>query len=267
MQFPYTDRSIYQNNPLDKVIAQLRFPTILKIDTDASALSQFQDRIRDIFPMYQEQREIVNEINIGFPIPFQQNGIPQISNQSTKRTHVFKSEDGNWIFSLANTSISLSTRTYTKWEVFREYFQNAKNAFVEIYNPIFISRIGLRYINIFCRSSLNISPDREWNHLIKPYYNGLLSEIQDSQLLSFQNVNEIALDQEKCTVKTMSTFVNKKDDGEKCLVIDNDYAKNIKTAVAQADSVLDYLNGESSRFIRWIISDELHQAMRPQNVE
>ena len=55
MPFPEVKRIIYKKNPLDKVICQLRFPTILKIEKEIPA--EFQERIRKEFPNYSESTE------------------------------------------------------------------------------------------------------------------------------------------------------------------------------------------------------------------
>ena len=52
MPFPDSERVIYQRNPLLEVICQLRFPSILRIDSEAPAV--FQERVRKEYPMYQE---------------------------------------------------------------------------------------------------------------------------------------------------------------------------------------------------------------------
>ena len=47
MAFPEVERVIYERNPLDEVICQLRFPAILKIDEPPIA---FQEQIRTRYP-------------------------------------------------------------------------------------------------------------------------------------------------------------------------------------------------------------------------
>src|SRR5690349_8063160 len=53
MPFPESPRVIYNHNPLESVVAQLRFPIILAVETDAPA--GFQNRIRAEYPLFGEQ--------------------------------------------------------------------------------------------------------------------------------------------------------------------------------------------------------------------
>ncbi|MCH7755956.1 TIGR04255 family protein, partial [candidate division KSB1 bacterium] len=55
MPFPEVKRVIYKKNPLDRVICQLRFSPILKIDAEIPA--EFQDMIRADFPNYSEKTD------------------------------------------------------------------------------------------------------------------------------------------------------------------------------------------------------------------
>ena len=53
MPFPEVRRVIYKKSPLDRVICQLKFPPVLRIDADMPV--EFQDCIRREFPNYDEK--------------------------------------------------------------------------------------------------------------------------------------------------------------------------------------------------------------------
>ena len=55
MPFPITDRVSYSHNPLNQVVCQLRFPSILKIE--ATLPVDFQESIRHEFPIFQERQK------------------------------------------------------------------------------------------------------------------------------------------------------------------------------------------------------------------
>src|SRR5260370_1097479 len=52
MTFPDSPRVIYNTNPLEEVICQLKFPPILKIESVPPAT--FQDEIRSTYPLFQD---------------------------------------------------------------------------------------------------------------------------------------------------------------------------------------------------------------------
>jgi uncharacterized protein (TIGR04255 family) len=53
MLFPDVPRVIYEVNPLEEVICQLRFLPVLKIDTEPPA--GFQEEIRAEYPLYESK--------------------------------------------------------------------------------------------------------------------------------------------------------------------------------------------------------------------
>ena len=93
---------IYAKRQLVEVICQLRFPTILSIDTREPA--DFQETVRAAFPRYQCQVEKLPGVN----------GEPA----RTVNNHTFISEDGGYKLSLTKDFIALSTMRYTHWEDF-----------------------------------------------------------------------------------------------------------------------------------------------------
>ena len=56
MLFSDRSRSNYRNAPIHEVICQLRFPTILTINSVEPA--DFQEAIRDAFPQYARRQDI-----------------------------------------------------------------------------------------------------------------------------------------------------------------------------------------------------------------
>lgn len=61
MLFPESERVIYDQNPLEEVICELRFPQILRIESEAPAA--FQDRVRGEYPLVNKR----TPLNLGLP--------------------------------------------------------------------------------------------------------------------------------------------------------------------------------------------------------
>jgi uncharacterized protein (TIGR04255 family) len=91
--FPDSDRVIYDRNPLIEVICQLRFPPILRVDSEVPA--RFQEQIRDDFPLLTEEDFTV--------LPDLSPELSQIvraslQQQAPRKNWKFTSEDNNWNF-------------------------------------------------------------------------------------------------------------------------------------------------------------------------
>ena len=120
-------RYAYGKSQLIEVICQLRFPTILSIDTREPA--DFQETVRAAFPRYQCQVEKLPGVN----------GAPA----RTVNNHTFISEDGGYKLSLTKDFIALSTMRYTHWEDFAARLDEPLGQFIKIYRPNCFDRVGL----------------------------------------------------------------------------------------------------------------------------
>lgn len=261
MPFPDSSKVIYKRNPLDKVICQLRFPAILKIETDIPA--NFQEKIRSEFPVYNENMEV----NLNFP-PMMENLIPdELLKQNLQipqlKNHEFSSEDGECKINLTRNFISLSVSKYSRWDDFKQKLLKPIDALIEIYNPAYYTRIGLRYIDVIRRSALDLD-DVAWSELLQPHILGMLSssEIQKN-ILIFENKYEIKLSDNKSISRIITKFVETLDDTEKCYSIDTDFFNNSKIEIDKAIEILDYFSIRGARLIRWCITDRLYNAMEP----
>ena len=111
-------RTHYAKAPVHEVICQLRFPTILSINSADPA--EFQDRIRTILPQYAKKEER--------PLP--KPGQPQ-SAELIHNYH-FLSADGKWKLNLTSNFISLSTVAYTSWEEFGQKLDQPLAQFIRL---------------------------------------------------------------------------------------------------------------------------------------
>src|ERR1044071_6434945 len=93
-------RVIYDNNPLVEVILQVRYPTLLRLQTEVP--SAFQEKVLEQYPLYQfeELLELVPPPAPGTSPVFRE-----------LKVHRFLSSDKNWRASLSAESVSVSTKT------------------------------------------------------------------------------------------------------------------------------------------------------------
>ena len=263
MIFPETPRIIYSKNPLDEVICQLRFPTILGIEKDIPY--EFQESIRKDFPQYVEEEE--------FQIPLPGSSLENVpvelfelaKNSINRKNFSFLSENSKWKINLTRDFISISTVDYTRWEVFRDYFTPALDNFIRIYKPAYYSRIGLRYRDVICKSSLNLSNEK-WSELLHPSIIGLLGDDDlENHVQEISSNTLLDLGDDSSKVKIQNGFILLKNE-EKGFLIDSDFFSLNRTEIHDAMTKLDFFHECASRLIRWSITEKLHNTMEPKGL-
>lgn len=259
--FPDAPRLVYQRNPLAEVICQVRFPSVLRIETELPAA--FQDQIRKVFPIYNEET--------GSAV----SGIPQEVLQVfggslpgglvVEKPRKFLSADENWSVTLTKGFLALSTKRYHRWEEFRRHLDLALDALQKHYEPAFYTRIGLRYRNVVRRSALTLDAVK-WPELLRHELAGELAAEEISQHVEQTTRRTLV------TLPAVDAKVNIRhglavDNNEPCYVIDNDFFIDSRTEPSNAFNILQYFSREAHRLFRWCISDQLHEAMGPQPLE
>lgn len=257
MLFPETQRVTYKKNLLDRVICQLRFPPILRIDKESPV--EFQDAIRKNFPEFQEKEEITLPQSMQQEVPFEV--LRQIIPSEIKN-YQFSSKEGFWTVNLTHTFVALITRKYKNWEEFKSKLDEPLKALNNSYEPAYFSRIGLRYVDIINRKVLGLEKF-DWNELLQPYVLGLLSSTDVNKVVQRMEAKyEIRLNDES-DIARISTGLVEQDNGEVCFMIDTDFFNTEKTDISNALNKLDFFHAHAFRLIRWLITDRLHDAMEP----
>lgn len=255
MAFSEVERVVFTTNPLEEVICQVRFPHILKFDSDA--LVHFQESVIGQFPLYTLQ----TASPIGLPPGL--TGIvgkefPFAGGQSS---HQFGSIDERFTLALDRESLALVCRRYQRWEEFRERLALGLAALSRQFPPILITRIGLRYKNVIRRSRLDLG-STTWADLLKPWIAGpyASSDVRDDIESNFSQTL-LRLRDNRGKVLVNSGVVKDKD--EECFLIDADFFLDYKTEAYRVLDNADYLNRESGRFFLWCITDRLGDALHP----
>ena len=260
MPFPDVKRIIYKKNPLQQVICQLRFPPILKIDSEIP--SQFQEFIRADFPNFKENIE-----PMGKPIPEEiMNFAPHMFSSilKTNKNYEFSSKNHEWQVNLTRVFVALTTTKYERWEIFRKKLELVVDSIQEIYSPSFFTRIGLRYIDVIERSQLGLKNER-WDDLINPLLlGGLNSEDIKNDIINYESKYNIRLSDNESNV-TIQIRVLENPTEEQSFVIDSDFciSKEIDSKREILFDKLDYFHKQASYLIQWCIKEKLHKAMEP----
>lgn len=261
MKLPEFDRVIYEYNPLFEVVCQLTFPPILKISHQEPV--EFQDEIRFQYPLFERtQPQIPPEI----AKVVQQFNLPLPNNSA----YIFKSEDQKWKLAVDKDFIALTTSAYERYEYFREKLEFAVTIFERIYKPSFYTRVGLRYRDLIVRSELQLE-SKKWSELIT---RRIASELYDSDFSgSIQSINKslvLKVDNGQVNFNHGLVYVEntKANDEEEAYLLDADFYTERKIARDEnVWNILDSFNKSARKLFRCSISETLHDALRPTNVD
>lgn len=262
MLFPPSPRVIYEKNPLVEVICQLRFPRILRIDTELP--STFQEEIRSAFPNF-TQSAAIDMANL--PSDLARIVGLEKALGSGQQSYEFSSADGAWKVTLTSQFLALVTTKYRRWEEFKERLRLPLQALTKVYGPTFFSRLGLRYQDVIKRSELGLK-DVAWSELLQKHVLGELAtpEVETAAIEVARNLL-LQIGDQGDKVRIQHGFAKTGQDPENCYLIDCDFFVELQTEPSNATTVLDRLNKESGRLFRWCIEPRLHEAMEPRPAE
>ena len=257
--FSTEPRVTYRKNQLGEVICQLRFPEILAIG--AKPPVDFQEAIRADYPGFHTRMEAPAPKLTGVP------GNLTLQNQPATVNYQFTSADGLWRVNLTQKFISLACSRYTSWEEFAAKLDKPLAAFIQVYQPAYFERIGLRYVNFISRQALGLesTPYRE---LIAEKYLGILAD----ESLMEANVGRASVDAEfairgGCRVKLHAGPGQVRrpgqTDNEVKFIFDQDLYMPGKIAPNLSAPALQTLHAQAWSVFRAAITDDLHDAMEP----
>ena len=123
--------------PLVRVLAQIKFPTILAV-AEPTAVAPFQERIRSAYP--HADKETAQRLDVNLQTP-------QAVKVETESIWRFQDRDKQWRASLSPTFLALETTRYTSRDDFLGRMKVLTEALEQTLNPRVTTRVGLRYID------------------------------------------------------------------------------------------------------------------------
>jgi uncharacterized protein (TIGR04255 family) len=123
--------------PLANVIAQVRFPAVMKIEADSGFVATFQESIRKDYPILRPERQLGVMIGPGGVQP-----------QDAGTVWRFETKDPDaWQVTLAPTFVSLSAKRYTRRSDLLARLTVVLHALEAWLSPNVCDRIGVRYVD------------------------------------------------------------------------------------------------------------------------
>src|SRR5581483_1579546 len=248
MSFPESERVTYRKNVLETVICQLRFPPILRIETELPAA--FQERIRGAYPVLTQLAPM--DTATGFPVEVL-NLVKSMLPLNISRTYQFSSGDEHWRVTLSKESLALECLgVYTRWEDFIGRFAIAIDALRREYAPPFFNRIGLRYVDIIRRSRLNLA-NVPWRDLLNEHIAAELASDISADVQEAAHVLVLKLNEHGDRLRMNHGTVRTQEPDEESYRIDNDFYSEQRTESDNVATRLDELHRESGNCFRWCI--------------
>lgn len=265
MLFSKRPRTLYANAPTHEVICQLRFPEILSINHTEPV--DFQEAVRGDFPQYARLEEAAAPqiSGMGGPNPKLEQ-LPPVVNYN------FISADNFWKLNLTENFIALSTLHYTSWEEFARKLDKPLAQFIQLYQPAFFQRVGLRYVNIISREKLGLA-GIEWPELITSAYTGALKEpdVRETDCVTCTADFLLKVDS-SCQAKIhagpgrlQANSPNVPEDPEVKFILDSDLSMGGNIPCTLAAGALETLHIHAYELFEGAITDRLRDAMKPQH--
>ena len=264
MPFPQTKRQAYKKNPIQEVICQVRFPTIL--DISANPPAGFQNLVRQNYPLFEQGRSGPMGIPKGVP-----EEISKLVESLTPTTlaapeYRFSTADKDRTIAFSQDFLAFTSNKYDRWENFLAGFQFAEAAFKETYGPAFYSRVGLRYIDVVDRGELGLDA-YNWGELFNPEFAGLLGANSIGEAVEEARAQVLLrLGEGSNLVRINHGFAKRASDGYIVYSIDADFFTSNRTEIDHVGETLNIFNRCAGHFFRWAISDKLRDALEPTDI-
>lgn len=133
---PAVEEIPLQRTPLVLVLAQVRFPQIISIETNEAFIASFQERIREEYPILKQVEE--SAILIGAEGPVQ---------RERQRVWRFSRPNDSWELALTKDFIALTNHKYTSREDFLSRLGHVLVVLDDTIKPNVCTRLGIRYVD------------------------------------------------------------------------------------------------------------------------
>ncbi len=190
-KIPKREYRVYDRNPLDTVIAQVRYEPILRIGA-GDGIPKFQDAVRASFPAFAQKQIQALEVSLPNQVQVQQDQVFQ-----------FMRKDDICKVELVKDNVSITTRDHASRQQLVDDIETVTKALKETYAPIVTTRLGVRYVNIVDRKQISgdLGRDVSWQQLVTDEYLRIPADVADLDSTLFMNEITSPLDSGALTLR------------------------------------------------------------------
>ncbi len=152
--FPDAERVELETPPLELVVCQIRFPTVLALAANHPP-EEFQRRLRGTYPVSRRQQLATVEV-----------GAQAFPGLSSSLVWLFEDRESQWTVSLGAEFLSLETRRYRRFDEFIERFLAAFGEVRQLYPIELRERLGLRHVDRISRARQPFLPE-DWSRAVR----------------------------------------------------------------------------------------------------
>ncbi len=254
----------FDKTPLDSVLCKVSFPPIFSISEKAPA--EFQSLIMKDYP-------IASRSNTPFPPPLG----PQKLN--LPGGYCFVAKDRMWEVSLADSFVSLASRTltdretcercvgYTTWKDFSERLGKVLEALNKTYQIPFYEVTVLRYIDVFQRDKV-YKTKLGWGKLITPPFLGMLAlNILGVSETGYISTSQVHLKDDLQAQISIKNVVNTNTDKckeyrERCLMLDSSVLCRTRTNKKDFKVLLNKMHDQSLQIFLNAVTPKMRELMK-----
>jgi uncharacterized protein (TIGR04255 family) len=246
------EQVIFEKSPLAEVVCQLRFHQILTIATALPAA--FQERVRDHFPVFGEERGIQFGVAGSQPII-----------ATNEPAWQFKTSDEASVVSLSSSFIALKTAAYEDFDHFLELLLPVVEAFEAVYEPPFYVRVGLRYVNRWVLPQPDGGKRVEWEKYLNNVLAGMFCDTALEGAIA-EAKHHVVLNGERGKIGWRYSRDVGQSEGKPAeqFTLDFDHFDAGEVACSEVKSLLKDFNDSTFRLFCWCLTEEGYKALAPR---
>ncbi len=176
-QFQKISRKVYERNPLDTVVAQLKFQPILRIAA-GKGIPEFQDLVRKQFPGYGEGE--LRSLTVSPDT--------KVSSKSEKVFHFVRTDDKTQV-QLSADNVVIESKSHQTRECLLQDLKSVTSSLISTFAPIDTVRFGVRYINLVSLETISSELERDvtWDTVIDKEYLTIPASVADLRQTTYFN--------------------------------------------------------------------------------